>query len=59
MGQTHAGSGTVIKLQYLPMVNMEIEENNDTNEMLQKLFEMVEKYTERIISLENELKQSK
>ena len=38
--------------------NMEIEENNDKNEMLQ-LFEMVEKYTERIISLEHELKQSK
>ena len=39
--------------------NMEIEENNEKNEMFQKLFEMVEKYTERIISLENELKQSK
>ena len=38
---------------------MEIEENNDQNEILQKLLEMVEKYTERIISLENELKQSK
>ena len=38
--------------------NMEIEENNDNNKMLQKLFEMVEKYTERIISLENELKQA-
>ena len=39
--------------------NMEIVENNENNEMFQKLFEMVEKYTERIISLENELKQSK
>ena len=38
---------------------MEIEENNDQNEILQKLLEMVEKYTERIISLENKLKQSK
>ena len=39
--------------------NMEIDLNNDKNEMLQKLFEMVEKYTEIIICLENELKQSK
>ena len=37
--------------------NMEIDLNNDKNEMLQKLFEMVEKYTEIIICLENELKQ--
>ena len=34
----------------------DINENENQVEMMQKLFEMVEKYTQRIIMLENELK---
>ena len=37
---------------------MDIVENDEKSEMMQKLFEMVEKYTERIILLENEIKES-
>ena len=37
---------------------MDIVENDEKSEIMQKLFEMVEKYTERIILLENEIKES-
>ena len=38
---------------------MDVVENDHKSEMLQKLFEMVEKYIQRIILLENEIKDAK
>ena len=39
--------------------NMDVVENDHKSEMLQKLFEMVEKYIQQIILLENEIKDAK